>query len=148
MLLKKIENKLKFLDLLLLADENFEMIKRYIDKGTMYIFEENEIIGECVVLEKNSEILEIKNLAVYPNFQNQGYGKKIIDAICKKYLRKYKILELGTGDSPLTIPFYLKCGFKYAGRIEKFFIKNYECEIYECGVKLVDMIILQKNFAD
>jgi len=144
-MLKKIEDKLKFLDLLLLGDENIEMVKKYLDKGTMYIFEENEVVGECVVLEKNFEILELKNLAVYPKFQNQGYGKKIIDAITEKYFGKYKILELGTGDSPLTIPFYLKCGFEYAGRIENFFTENYEHEIYECGVKLVDMIILQKK---
>ena len=29
----------------------------------------------------------------------------------EKYKEKYSVLQVGTGDSPLTIPFYEKCGF-------------------------------------
>lgn len=144
-MLKLVDDKTKFIDLLLLADEQIDMIEKYLDKSTMYIFNDDGVKGECVVTDESSDILEIKNLAVYSQFQNQGYGKKIIDLITEKYSGKYKFLQVGTGDSPLTIPFYLKCGFKYSHRIKNFFIDNYDHEIYECGIKLIDMIILQKK---
>ena len=32
---------------------------------------------------------------------------------------------VGTGDSPLTIPFYESCGFAYSHRVPDFFIDNY-----------------------
>ena len=144
-MLKKVENRRKFIDLLLIADEQLTMIEKYIDKGQMYVWEENGVKGGCLVADEDFGVLEIKNLAVYPQFQNKGYGKKIINAISKKYCGEYKILQVGTGESPLTIPFYLKCGFKYSHRIKNFFIDNYDHEIFELGVKLVDMVFLRKN---
>ncbi len=147
-MLKQVDKRRQFLDLLLIADESLAMIEKYIDKGEMYIWKENGVKGGCIVTAESFDVLEIKNLAVYPQFQNQGYGKKIIAAISKKYCGKYKILQIGTGDSPLTIPFYLKCGFKYSYRIKNFFIDNYDHEIYEFGVKLIDMVYLRKNLME
>ncbi len=51
-----------------------------------------------------------------------------------------------TGDSPLTIPFYEKCGFKRHHVEKEFFTKNYDHPIFEAGVQLVDMIYLQKKY--
>ncbi len=52
---------------------------------------------------------------------------------------------MGTGDSPLTIPFYKKCGFTYSHKIENFFIDYYDHPIFEMGVQLKDMIYLQRK---
>ena len=90
-------------------------------------------------------LLEIKNLAVISKYQNQGYGRMLIDFVCKKYKNIFKVLQVGTGDSPLTIPFYEKCGFKRAYTIKNFFIENYDHPIIENGVKLVDMVYLKKE---
>ncbi|KAA8792551.1 GNAT family N-acetyltransferase, partial [Lactobacillus crispatus] len=62
-----------------------------------------------------------------------------------KYQNKYQILQVGTGDSPLTIPFYEKCGFKRSGKIKDFFVKNYDHPIFEAGHQLLDMIYLSKR---
>ncbi len=40
------------------------MIERYLEKGTMYVLEDDGIKGECVVTEEDRNVLEIKNLAV------------------------------------------------------------------------------------
>ena len=40
-------------------------------------------------------------------------------------------MYVGTGDSPLTLPFYEKCGFKVSYRVKDFFIANYHNLIYE-----------------
>ena len=55
------------------------------------------------------------------------------------------MLQVGTGDSPLTIPFYEKCGFRRFHVIKNFFIDNYDHPIYEDGKQLVDMIILRQK---
>lgn len=80
-----------------------------------------------------------------PKYQGLGYGKILIDYIAEKYKEKYSLLQVGTGDSPLTIPFYKKCGFTYSHKIENFFIDYYDHPIFEMGVQLKDMIYLQRK---
>lgn len=139
------ENKKKYLDLLLLADEQEDMIDRYLSKGTMYILEDHGVKGECVVLDAGNHTLEIKNIAVAPVFHGKGYGKAMIEFLAKYYQGKYTTLLVGTGESPLTIPFYERCGFTRSHRIPDFFRKNYDHPIFECGVQLTDMIYLRKE---
>ena len=139
------ENKKQYLDLLLLADEQEDMIDRYLDRGTMYVLDDGGVKCECVVTDEGNGVLEIKNLATVPEFQGKGYAKALIDFLVKKYADGYSILQVGTGDSPLTIPFYEKCGFIYSHRIKDFFIDNYDHPIFECGQQLTDMIYMRKQ---
>lgn len=139
------ENKKQFLSLLLLADEQEDMIDRYLDKGTMYVLDDNGIKCECVITDEGNGVLEIKNIATEPEYQGKGYGKALIDFVAAIYKGKYSILQVGTGDSPLTIPFYKKCGFIRSHSIKNFFTDNYDHPIYEAGIQLVDMIYLQKK---
>ena len=60
------------------------------------------------------------------------------------YVLEYSVLQVGTGDSPLTIPFYEKCGFVRSHKIPNFFTDNYDHPIYEGGVQLIDMVYLQR----
>lgn len=146
MKIKKIKtNKRQYLSLLLLADEQEDMIDKYLDNGTMYLLEDDGVKSECVILDVGDGILEIKNIATVPEYQGKGYGKTLIDFISEKYKNRYFILQVGTGDSPLTIPFYEKCGFVRTHKIPNFFTDYYDHPIYECGVQLVDMIYLQKK---
>ena len=138
------ENKKQFIALLLLADEQENMIDHYLEKGTMYVLEDGNVKAECVVTDEDNGILEIKNIAVDPQNQGQGYGKALIDFLASKYADEYSILQVGTGDSPLTVPFYEKCGFVRSHNIPNFFTDNYDHPIYECGVQLIDMVYLQR----
>ncbi len=61
--------------MLLLADEQESMIDRYLEKGTMYVLEDNGVKAECVVTDEGNGILEIKNIAVNPENKGKGYGK-------------------------------------------------------------------------
>ena len=138
------ENKKQYLDLLLLADEQEDMIDRYLDKGRMYVLDDNGIKCECVITDEGNGVLEIKNIATVSEHQGKGYAKALIDFVVKKYKEQYTILQVGTGDSPLTIPFYEKCGFVRSHSIPNFFTDNYDHPIFECGVQLVDMVYLQR----
>ncbi|MBQ9139893.1 MAG: GNAT family N-acetyltransferase [Ruminococcus sp.] len=139
------ENKKQYLSLLLLADEQEDMIDRYIDRGTMYVLDDDGVKCECVVTDEGEEILEIKNIATEPQYQGKGYAKAMIDFICRKYKGDFSVLQVGTGDSPLTVPFYEKCGFVRSHTVKNFFTDNYDHPIYECGVLLTDMVYLRKN---
>lgn len=137
------ENKKQYLSLLLLGDEQEDMIDRYLERGVMYVLRDLQAVAECVVTEEGADILEIKNIAVLRECQRKGYGKILIDFLKNKYQSQYRILQVGTGESPLTFPFYKACGFQISHRIVDFFIENYTHPIYEGGVLLRDMVYLQ-----
>ena len=139
-----VENKKQFLSLLLLADEQEDMIDRYIADGTMYVLDDNGVKGECVVLNVGNNTLEIKNIAIHPDYQRKGYGQTFIDFIIEKYKGEYSVLQVGTGESQTTIPFYEKCGFIRSHIIPNFFTDNYANPIYENGVQVVDMVYLER----
>ena len=140
------ENKKEYLDLLLLADEQEDMIDRYLDRGRMYVLDDDGIKSECVITDEGDGVLEIKNMATVPAYQGRGYAKALMDFIIQTYRGKYVILQVGTGDSPQTIPFYEKCGFVRSHVIPNFFTDHYDHPIYEGGVQLMDMVILQRAF--
>ena len=138
------ENKKQYLDLLLLADEQEDMVDRYLDNGKMYVLDDYGVMCECVITDEKNDILEIKNIATVPEYQGKGYAKALIEFIVNNYREQYAILQVGTGDSPLTIPFYEKCGFVRSYIISNFFTDNYDHPIYESGIQLVDMVYLQR----
>ena len=47
-----VENKKEYLELLLLADEQEDMIDRYINKGKMFVLDDNGIKCECVITDE------------------------------------------------------------------------------------------------
>lgn len=142
------EDKKQYINLLLLADEQENMIDRYLTNGTMYVLDDDGVKAECVVLDVGGGVLEIKNIATDSQFHGKGYGKALIDFITKKYQGNYSVLQVGTGDSPSTILFYEKCGFTRSHTVKNFFTDNYDHPIYDCGVKLIDMIYLRKSIEE
>ena len=139
------KNKKSFLDLLLLADEKEALIDLYLDRGTLYVLNDDGVKAVCVVTDEGNGVLEIQNLAVSPAFHRQGYGQKVIELIEKNFQGKYKRLRVGTGDSPLTISFYEKCGFTEKERLKNFIIEHYDRPIFECGKQLIDKVVFEKN---
>ena len=130
--------------LLLLGDESYEMISRYIHAGRIFAgYVDNEATAVCVVIEDSDNWIEIKNLAVATKMQRQGIGRAMLAYAESKY--PGKSVRLGTGETPSTLRFYESCGYKYSHRIADFFIDNYEHPIIEEGVRLKDMLYLVKD---
>ena len=144
--IRKVEtDKKRYLDLLLLADEQEDMVDRYLERGTMYVLEDDGVKAECVVTDEGNGILELKNIAVEPDFHGRGYGKALVEFLIRTYAGQYVTMQVGTGDSPSTIPFYETCGFRRHHLVKNFFIDHYDHPIYECGMRLVDMVYLQRK---
>ena len=144
MAFREVENKREYLPLLLLADEQENMIDLYLDRGTMFVLEEDGIIkGECVVTDEGTGVLEIQNLAVTQEYQGKGYGRQLIEYVVNHYKDRYEVLQVGTGDSPLTVPFYEHCGFVQHHVIKNYIVDHYDQPIYEGGKQLIDKVYLR-----
>ena len=140
--IRRIESgKRDFLPLLLLGDEQEDMIDRYLDRGTLLALYDGGLRAVCVVTKEAPGVFEIKNLAVEPAFQRQGYGRAMVRHVAGACRTAGGTrLLVGTGDSPLTVPFYLACGFTPSHRVENFFLDHYDHPIFEGGVQLRDMV--------
>ena len=136
-------DKKQYLPLLLLADEQEDMIDRYLERGTMYALKDGASVrAVCVVTDEGESTLELKNLAAAPEYQRRGYGRRLVDFLAEAYRGQYRRLLVGTGDSPLTVPFYERLGFRENHRVQNFFTDHYDHPIYEAGRQLVDMVYL------
>lgn len=141
----EVKEKKEYLSLLLLADEQESMVDRYLERGTLYVLKDPDVRAVCVVTEEGSGVLEIKNLAVAPEYQKMGYGRAMIDFAAAQYKSRFCVLQVGTGDSPLTVPFYERCGFRRHHVVKNFFTENYDHPIFEGGVQLQDMVYFRKE---
>ena len=56
-------------------------------------------------------------------------------------------MQVGTGDSPLTIPFYEKCGFTRSHVLKNFFLDNYDHPIVEEGILTGDRMFDKMDIA-
>lgn len=143
------ENKREYMELLLLGDEQEDMILRYLDRGEMFVLERSGVLcAVCVVTDEGDSVCELKNIAVRPEFQRKGCGRELIGFIEAHCRDRFDRLIVGTGDSPLTVPFYESCGFVRTHTVKNFFTDNYDHPIFEAGVQLKDMIYFEKKLTE
>lgn len=138
-------DKAKNMDLLLIADESEFMIEKYLYRGEMFALYDDDLKTLCVVTQEEPGVYEIKNIVTVPQYQRKGYGQSLISYIIDYYKDSAKEIYVGTGDSPMTLNFYEKCGFKRSHVAKNFFIDNYDHPMYEDGKQLVDMIYLKRT---
>lgn len=139
------DNKKQYLDLLLLADEQENMIDRYLANGDMFALFDDDLKTVCVVVAIDRETCELKNIATYEKYQGKGYAKAMIKFVSDFYKNNYKTMLVGTGDVPSILSFYESCGFEKSHVIKNFFTDNYDHPMFEEGVQLIDMAYLEKK---
>jgi len=141
-----LQDKEKFMDLLLLGDEQKNMIKKYLYRGALFTLCDEDLKTASVVTKEDETVYEIKNIATYEKYQGKGYGTMMIKYIIEKFKDKCKTLLVGTGEDDKTISFYKNCGFVYSHTVKDFFVNNYDHKIFEKGKQLKDMIYLKIEF--
>ncbi len=146
MRIEKIEtNKKQYLDLLLLADEQEDMIDKYLESGDMFALFDNDLKTICVVKGIDDKSCELKNIATYQKYQGKGYAKSLISFVSAHYKNNYRSMLVGTGDTPAILSFYKSCGFEPSHRLKNFFTDNYDHPMFEDGIQLIDMVYLKKR---
>ena len=103
-------DKKRYLELLFVGDEQESMIDRYLERGEMYVMQDmsETPVAVAVVTDEGNGVLELKNIAVDPRFQRKGYGREMIEYLCRHYSGRFRILTAGTGDSRKTIGGFLR----------------------------------------
>jgi len=138
-------DKINYMDLLLIADEQVSMIEKYLYRGEMFALRGDDLKALCVVTQEQSGVYEIKNIVTVPEYQRKGYGQNLIAFIADYYKKSGSELYVGTGDSPTILRFYERCGFVKSHVEKNFFIDNYDHPMYEDGQQLVDMVYLKRT---
>ncbi len=138
-------DKTKFMDLLLIADEDICMIEKYLYCGDMFALYDDDVRAICVITQEQEGIYELKNIVTVPEYQRKGYGQKLIAYVVDYYKESGNELYVGTGDCPTILRFYERCGFVKSHAVKNFFIDNYDHPMFEDGQQLIDMIYLKRS---
>jgi len=112
--------KIKDLDILeIISKEQFKVVKlqpkfRLLLKDNSYhiqIIEENGVVlGFIIIKFLYRNLIDIYSIAIKKEYQNRGYGYKLLSDVIKNF-HKYKIiLEVSEGNVAKKL--YFKCGFK------------------------------------
>ena len=127
-----------------MGDESEAMVARYIGHSILIVArKDSEIVGVCAVTREEPGWVEVKNLAVHPDHRREGIGRDLLYAVERMWPATN--IKLGTGETPSTLLFYKKCGFRVSHTVPDFFTLNYPHPIVEEGVTLKDMIYLVKT---
>lgn len=143
---KVIDNKNNYINLLLEADPDKNVVCNYIEKGEMYILKKSEkVLAEIVITKVDEETCELKNIATLPEARGNGYAKILLEYVFNEYRTKYKRMIVGTTEN--MIPFYVLNGFnKYYKTVKNFFVDNYSEEVWDGDLHCIDMYYYCKEF--
>lgn len=144
------EERLLFLDYLLLADESEAIVRQYINEGEMFsIHYEGNIVGVVLFTFDSKNIVELKNIAIAEDFRGLGLGKEVIREAFAIYQQQgFNQMIVGTANSSIAnLAFYQKVGFRMAS-IKKDFFNYYPTPIYENGIQALDMVMFQKDLRE
>lgn len=135
------------LDLLLEADPSEESISSYLsDSWCFAALDNGRILAACVVEVQNSNLAEIVNVSVYPEYQGKRIGSELLVFALSQLSKKgISRVELGTGTFGHQLTYYQRLGFRVDSVVKDYFLLNYPDPIFENGIQHQDMLRLYKQ---
>ncbi|HZI18706.1 MAG TPA: GNAT family N-acetyltransferase [Pyrinomonadaceae bacterium] len=91
---------------------------------------------------------EIVELAVAPERQGRGYGRRLVEWVCRQAARRgLPEIVVGTRTTSAgNIIFYQKCGFR-ADHVKRDYFWYYDEPLVEHGVVVRDMLVFRRELA-
>lgn len=143
---KVTENKREYLNLLLMADPQEDMIEKYLDSGDMFLlYEEEQVQTVAVVVKSKNRSCELKNIATREEARGRGFGRIMVHYLCEYYAEFCDTMYVGTGNIARSIDFYKKCGFTNSHIVINYFVDHYRHPVFDDGQLLTDMVYLKKH---
>jgi ribosomal protein S18 acetylase RimI-like enzyme len=145
--LEKVEgSRERFVPLLLEADDSEEVVRAYLEQGSMYGIVDDGVEVGVVLTILDGDDLEVKNIALALEHRGRGIGTAVLElAVDLAREAAASRLVVGTADSsPRTVRFYERAGFLRYGVREGFF-DAYPEPVWENGVRAHDMIMLERR---
>jgi ribosomal protein S18 acetylase RimI-like enzyme len=145
----------RYVPLLQLADDSEQQVRGYLQKGTLFVAEdEGREVGIVLAIpvdssDANNSEIELKAVAVEAASHNQGIGQRMLALVLPALEeRGFTRVVLGTGNSGIgQIAFYQKAGFRM-WKIERDVFsaeRGYPPGLEENGIPLRDMIWLDRE---
>jgi len=138
------------MELLLLADESEQQVRRYLDSGDLYVYSlEQATVGLILTIPLESGVVELKAVAVRSSRQAQGIGKQMLAAVLADLQRcGWQRAVVGTASSGIgQLAYYQKAGFRLS-RIERDYFtlaRGYPALMIENGIRVIDMVWMDKD---
>jgi len=139
-------DKDEYMDMLLMADPEREMIESYLDKSEMFaLIHGGDVCAVCVVELLKNRKCELKSIVTRMEDRGKGYAKYMIRHICEHYGNQCDTMYAGTGNRKKTLEFLGKCGFVNSHIVANYYLEHYREPVYEGDVRLTDKIYLKKQ---
>ena len=135
-------------EFLLLADPSKKIIDEYLKLSDIFLAKLNgETIGVIVLYPLPDDKVEIKNIAVKPEYQGSGIGSFMIKHMLVIAAKKNrKSILIGTANSSIRqLYLYQKLGFEISALKMNFFTDHYAEHIFENGIQAKHMVVLTKD---
>ncbi len=140
----------RYLPLLLLADESEQQVRSYLQAGDLFVLPDPAAtpLGLVLVLPTGDGEAELKAVAVAPEHQGRGVGKRLLAFVLTELRgRGVRRVVVGTGNSGIgQLAFYQKAGFRL-WRVERDVFtpaRGYPLGLEENGIPLRDMVWLDQ----
>ncbi|WP_018917361.1 GNAT family N-acetyltransferase [Vreelandella zhanjiangensis] len=136
------------IELLLEADPSEETIASYLEGAWYFAAKRDEkVIGACIAKPINTGTAEIFNIAIYPQFQQQGVGSGLLRfALNELKTKNMQWVELSTGTFGYQLTYYQRHGFRVDRVVKNHFLDNYPEPIFENGIQHQDALRLYVAF--
>lgn len=135
-----------WLPLLLEADESETIVRSYLNDGDLFtIRSQGEDVG-VVLLIRDDDAMEIKNIAIDATHRGQGIGRDAIGRIADRSREAgARSLVVGTANSGIgALRFYQRSGFRIDS-IRAGFFDSYPEPIWEDGIRARDMVMFRMS---
>ena len=134
--------------LLLEADESEAVLRTYLDRGDLYrVLANGEEVGAVLLIREGDE-LEVRNIALHEGRRGRGLGTATFEVVAD-LAREAGAAQLvvGTADTSVDLHrFYRRCGFREVGRRVGFF-DAYPEPVVEDGVTAHDMVMFTMDLS-
>jgi ribosomal protein S18 acetylase RimI-like enzyme len=139
----------RFLPLLLLADESEQQVRSCLNSGDLYVYSPDDaaVAGIVLAIPIGAEAVELKAVAIEPQRQGQGIGKRMLAAVLAELqARGCKRVVVGTANAGIgELAYYQKAGFRLVSIERDFFspARGYPAVMVENGIRLRDMVWME-----
>lgn len=139
-------DKEEYMDMLLLADPQKDMIESYLDKSEVFVLiNGKDVCGICVIEPLKNRKCELKNIVIREEDRGKGYAGYMLRHICEHYGNQCDTMYAGMYNRRRTIEFFEKCGFMNSHIAANFYLEYYREPIYQDGVRMTDKIYMKKQ---
>ena len=138
------KNKSDFLSLFKLADDE-KFIREYLEQGEIWALYDPDLKAALLFTENTDNWLEIQNLAVFEDFQGQGYGRYLLCHLLDSLESSNNYQGVLVRTDEYTAKFYEKCDFVEFKRVKNYFPEKYGYPVFDKGRELIDNVYLKRE---